>query len=123
MATISGVIGLSNLPTDFSPHMYGFDYYQTNPVPEFYGAMTMGSQSRVAPSPVRVLTTVQTDGALTITIDSPVLLDPDTETHLPGHKWAVANPVTVSNTVTQGAITAAISRLMNRFSKIFRGVN
>jgi hypothetical protein len=135
MATIP----LSGLTTPFLPNS-GIAAFDTNSVPEQVAdfpateaASTVltssdlvdfspPSATATAPNVVRVLAVTQTDTQLQVTLDRPVIIDPGTETHLASRHWFFGSPTT-SNTFVGGTLTHAIGRLLNRLSKMNRGIH
>ncbi len=95
----------------------------TADAPEETISLETPSMEAQVPMPIRALTVVQTDTQLQVTIDAPVFLDPATETHLTKRHWLFGSPPTVSNTTTRGTLTMVITRLLNRLSRLGRGVN
>lgn len=135
MATIP----LAGFTTPFLPNS-GFAIWDTDSVPEqpcdktvseaaeglLISAdvvdLTVGSAYQASPPVVRVLTEIQTDGELRTTLDCPVIIDDAVETHLTKRHWLFGS-LSAINTSNTGTIIRAVSRLLNRISKINRGVN
>jgi hypothetical protein len=135
MATIT----LSGFTTPFVPNS-GIPAFDTDNVPEQAFDLTAPAAAediltsadpadwsrpsaiQTAPDVVRILAVTQTDTELQVQVDCPVLIDPGTETHLPGRHWFFGSP-SVANTAQTGTISRVISRLLNRLSKTNRGVN